>query len=168
MYSKFCKEKIDEEELMWFKLLLVGTWECISLELGLRKLQVQQEHQEQTPMDDGQEAYKASKLVRWVCLTMLPSFASQPFLQLLFLFASAFQVSQPISLSVRSLPSFFSQPLELRKTTSQVNTKQRIGYWIVCKRWYTITQRNKHLLKKNEMQRMEQNNIIMTVLVEFK
>lgn len=61
MYSKFCNEKIDEKELVWFKLLLAGTWECISLELGLRKLQVQQY---QTPMNDGQEeAYKASKLV---------------------------------------------------------------------------------------------------------
>jgi hypothetical protein len=47
--------------LLWFKLLLAGTWEHISLELGVQKLK---EQQCQTAMSDGQEAaHKASKLV---------------------------------------------------------------------------------------------------------
>jgi hypothetical protein len=66
---------------------------------------------------DGQEAHKASEQVQQVCPTMLLSFPSQPFLQFLFPFASAFQVSHPILLGVQAVPSFFSLPLELQNTT---------------------------------------------------
>lgn len=69
-----------EEELLLFHLLLAGTWEHTSLELGLLQLQLEQQYQDQL---DGQEAHKASELVQQVCPTMLPSSPSQPFLQFL-------------------------------------------------------------------------------------